>query len=161
MSEELRTRIEHEIDTRSVSFGVWLLRRTRGKITRLWHRRAIVLTTTGRRSGRLRNVVVQVFEDAPDLYVVAANSGLPKPPAWYFNLRADPHLTAELDGRPLRLRAELLPEREAAERWQWMLGIAPDYDRYQERLGRVPPIFRLVTDEQGDTADQGAADQYG
>ncbi len=148
MSEELKTRIEHEMDTRSVSVGVWLYRRTHGKITRLWHRRAIVLTTTGRRSGRLRNVLVQVFEDAPDLYVVAANSGLSKPPAWYLNLRADPHLTADLDRHRLNLRAELLPEGEAAERWQWMLGIAPDYDRYQERLGRVPPIFRLVTDEQ-------------
>ena len=51
-TEELKTRIEHEVDTRSVAFGVWLYRRTGGRITRLWHRRAIVLTTTGRRSGR-------------------------------------------------------------------------------------------------------------
>ena len=77
--------IEHEVDTRSVGFGVWMYRVTRGRVVRLWRRRAIVLTTTGRRSGRPRTVLVQVFADGPDLLVVAANSGLPRPPGWYFN----------------------------------------------------------------------------
>ena len=88
LSEETKTRIEHEVDSRSVAVGVWLYRLTRGRITRLWHRRAIVLTTTGRRSGRPRTVLVQLFHDGAALFVVAANSGLPRPPGWYFNLVA-------------------------------------------------------------------------
>jgi deazaflavin-dependent oxidoreductase (nitroreductase family) len=145
LSEETRTRIEHEIDSRSVGFGVWLYRRTRGRITRLWHRRAIVLTTTGRRTGAPRTVLVQVFPDGSDLLVVAANSGLPRPPGWYFNLRAHPELVGELDGRRMRLRAELLSEEEAAERWgRIVLATAPDYEKYERRRGAVPPVFRLV-----------------
>jgi deazaflavin-dependent oxidoreductase (nitroreductase family) len=147
LTEQLKTRIEHEVDTRSVRFGVWLYRITRGRLVRLWRRRAIVLTTTGRRSGQPRTVLVQVFRDGSDLLVVAANSGLPRPPGWYFNLRAHPHLDAELDGQRLRLRAELLPEPAAAERWsRVVLTTAPDYERYVRRTGKVPPIFRLVTD---------------
>lgn len=145
-SQELKTRIEHELDTRSVALGVWLYRRTGGRITRLWRRRAIVLTTTGRRSGRPRTVLVQVFQDGLDLFVVAANSGLPRPPGWYFNLMADPHLVGELDGQRLLLRAERLSESEAAHRWPQVLAVAPDYERYARRTGRIPPIFRLVAE---------------
>ncbi|MCF3941346.1 MULTISPECIES: nitroreductase/quinone reductase family protein [Gordonia] len=143
-SEKRATRFEHALDTRSVGFGVWLYRRTGGRITSLWRRRAIVLTTTGRRSGRARTVLVQVFEDGTELFVVAANSGLGSPPGWYHNLCADPALVGELYGRRLRLRAELLSADDAEQRWRWILTLAPDYDRYERRLGRVPPIFRLV-----------------
>lgn len=147
LTETLKARIEHEVDTRSVRFGVWLYRLTRGRVVRLWRRRAIVLTTTGRRSGLPRTVLVQVFVDGADLLVVAANSGLPRPPGWYFNLRAEPRLVAELDGHRLRLRAELLPEAEAADRWgRVVLATAPDYERYVRRTGKVPPVFRLVAD---------------
>ena len=146
-TEELKTRIEHEVDTRSVAFGVWLYRRTSGRITRLWHRRAIVLTTTGRRSGRRRTVLVQVFQDGAHLFVVAANSGLPRPPGWYFNLLTEPRLVGELEGQRLQLRAEQLSEIEAADRWhQVVLAVAPDYEKYERRTGRIPPIFRLVPD---------------
>ncbi len=55
LSQRARTRIAHELDTRSVAAAVWAYRRTRGRLTRLWGRRAIVLTTTGRRSGRPRD----------------------------------------------------------------------------------------------------------
>ena len=148
MSEKLKTRVEHEVDTRSAALGVWLYRRTHGRITRPWRRRAIVLTTRGRRSGRPRTVLVQVFQDGPDLFVVAANSGLPRPPGWYFNLRSEPHAVGELEGHRLRIRAELLPESETTDRWQWVLALAPDYERYTRRMGRVPPIFHLVTEQQ-------------
>jgi deazaflavin-dependent oxidoreductase (nitroreductase family) len=147
VTESMKTRIEHELDARSVAFGVWLYRRTAGRITRLWHRRAIVLTTTGRRSGLPRTVLVQVFQDGSDLFVVAANSGLPRPPGWYFNLVAEPHVVGELDGHRLSLRAELLSETEAADRWhRLVLTVAPDYDKYARRSGRIPPIFRLLPD---------------
>ncbi|MXP24130.1 nitroreductase family deazaflavin-dependent oxidoreductase [Gordonia sp. HNM0687] len=148
LSEERKTRLEHALDTKSVAIGVWLYRRTHGRITSLWRRRAIVLTTTGRRSGRDRTVLVQVFEDGSQLYVVAANSGMDRPPGWFHNLRAHPQLIGELDGRRLQLRADLLTEDDAADKWPWILTIAPDYDRYERRLGRIPPIFRLVADEQ-------------
>ena len=111
-TERLKTRIEHQVDTRSVGLGVWLYRLTGGCITQLWHRRAIVLTTTGRRTKRRRTVLVQVFQDGPDLFVVAANSGLPRPPGWYFNLIADSRAVGELEGRQLQLRAERLSKAE-------------------------------------------------
>lgn len=140
----LRTRVEHAIDRRSVRVGAWLLRRTRGRIVRLWRRRALVLTVRGRRSGRPRTVVLQYLPDGADLVVVAANSGLPTHPAWYLNLRAAGEARAEVDGRTLRVRAVQLAPDEAEGFWTQVLRQAPDYSRYRQRTDRVLPLVRLV-----------------
>lgn len=137
------TRLEHAVDRRSVRVGAWLLRRTRGRIARLWRRRALVLTTSGRRTGLPRTVVVQWFPDGADLVVVAANSGLPTHPAWYLNLTAHPEARVEVDGATLRVRAEELTAAEAAALWPRVLAAAPDYDRYRRRTDRVIPLVRL------------------
>jgi deazaflavin-dependent oxidoreductase (nitroreductase family) len=141
---DLRTRIEHAVDRHSVRVGAWLLRRTRGRIVRLWHRRALVLTTTGRRSGLPRTVVVQFFPDGENLVVVAANSGLPTHPAWYLNLTADPRARVEVEGRTLEVRAETMTPDAAAAWWPRVLEGAPDYARYRERTDRPLPLVRLV-----------------
>jgi len=144
LSERLKTRLEHEVDTRSVGLGAWLLRRTKGRVARAWGRRVLVLTTTGRRSGRTRVVPLQYFPDGDRMVVVAANSGLPAPPGWYFNLTSTPVARVEVDGRSLRVRAEELSDAEAAAFWPRVLQAAPDYARYPRRTSRRIPMVRLV-----------------
>ncbi|MFI7542481.1 nitroreductase/quinone reductase family protein [Actinoplanes sp. NPDC049599] len=142
--ERLRMRIEHTIDTRTVRFGAWVLRRTRGRAARLWHRRALVLTTRGRRSGRERTVPLQYFPDGESMIVVAANSGLPAPPGWYLNLLTEPRARVEVEGRTLTVRAERLSDAETATHWQQVLRAAPDYARYPRRAGHPLPLIRLT-----------------
>jgi F420H(2)-dependent quinone reductase len=138
-----RVRVEHFVDTRSVGFGCGLYRLTRGRAPRLWHRRALLLTTTGRRTGRPRTVIVQFFPDGEYFVVVAANSGLPTHPGWYFNLIAHPEAVVEVEGRTLQVRAEELSARDAAAFWPRVLETAPDYARYPARTSRVIPLLRL------------------
>ncbi|HEU4898843.1 MAG TPA: nitroreductase/quinone reductase family protein [Actinomycetota bacterium] len=144
LGERIRTRLEHEVDTRSARLGVGLLRLTKGRIARLWRRQVLVLTTRGRRSGRERTVPLQYFPDGENLIVVAANSGLPSPPGWYFNLTADPRARVEVGGRRLAVRAEELSAEEAAAFWPRVLRAAPDYARYPRRTSRRIPLLRLV-----------------
>ena len=144
LSEDFSTRVEHFIDTHSVAFGAWLYRRTDGRITRLWRRRALLLTTTGRRTGLPRTVIVQFFPDDKDLIVVAANSGLSTHPAWYLNLKANPQARAEVEGHTLHVRAEQLSPSEAEAFWPQVLATAPDYARYRRRTDRAIPLLRLV-----------------
>ena len=141
--ERLRTRLEHGFDRRSVPLAVWLLRATRGRMARLWRRRALVLNVRGRRSGRPRSVPLQYFPDGEAMVVVAANSGLPTLPAWYLNLLADPAPSVDVDGRRLAVRAERMSAEEAAAFWPKLLGIAPDYERYLRRTTREIPLVRL------------------
>jgi F420H(2)-dependent quinone reductase len=143
-SEGLKSRIEHLVDTRSVRFGAWLYRRTRGRLLHLWHRRALILTATDRRSGLPRTVIVQFFPDGQDMIVIAANSGLPTHPGWYFNLKAHPEARVEVEGRTLDVRAEELSAEEAAVFWPRVLDTAPDYPRYRRRTPRVIPPLRLI-----------------
>ena len=80
LKERIKTRIEHEVDTRSVRLAATLIRLTKGRIARLWRRQVLLLTTRGRKSGLERTVPLQFFPDGDDMIVVAANSGLPSPP---------------------------------------------------------------------------------
>lgn len=57
-----------------------------------------VLTTRGRKSGKERTVPLQHFPNGEDLIVVAANSGLPSLPGWYFNLTANPRARVAVGG---------------------------------------------------------------
>ncbi|HET7271436.1 MAG TPA: nitroreductase/quinone reductase family protein, partial [Rubrobacter sp.] len=90
LKERIKMRVEHEVDTRSVGLAAGLIRLTKGRIGRLYHRQILILTTRGRKSGLERTVPLQFFPDGDDMIIVAANSGLPSPPGWYFNLTADP-----------------------------------------------------------------------
>ena len=144
LKERIKTRIEHEVDTHSVRLATNLIRLTKGRIARLWRRQVLLLTTRGRRSGKERTVPLQFFPDGDAFIVVAANSGLPSPPGWYFNLTADPSARVEVEGRTLRVRAEELSAEEAAAFWTRVLQVAPDYARYPRRTSRRIPMIRLV-----------------
>jgi deazaflavin-dependent oxidoreductase (nitroreductase family) len=142
--ERIKTRIEHEVDTRSIRLSAGLIRLTKGRIARLWRRQVLVLTTRGRKSGKQRTVPLQFFPDGEDMIVVAANSGLPSPPGWYLNLTAEPRARVEVGDRALDVRAEELSADAAAAFWPRVLQIAPDYARYPRRTGRRIPLIRLV-----------------
>lgn len=144
LMERIKTRIEHEVDTRSVGLAAVLIRRTNGRIARLWRRQVLLLTTRGRKSGKERTVPLQFFPDGDDMIVLAANSGLPSPPGWYFNLTADPLARVEVGGRALRVRAEELSAEEASAFWPRVLQVAPDYAKYPRRTSRRIPMIRLV-----------------
>jgi deazaflavin-dependent oxidoreductase (nitroreductase family) len=142
--ERLKMRLEDVIHKRDMGLGVWLLRKTKGRITRLWHRRALVLTTRGRKSGLQRSVPLQFFPDGDTMVVVAANTGLPTLPGWYFNLMADQRATVNVEGRTVQVRAEEMSNDEAAGFWPRVLETAPDYAKYPRRTSRRIPLLRLV-----------------
>lgn len=71
------------------------------------------LTTTGRRSGLERHVILGYFDDGPNLVTMAMNGWGDAEPAWWLNLQANPETTVVLtDGqRPVRGRAATPEER--------------------------------------------------
>ncbi len=78
------------------------------------------LTTTGRRTGQDRSVILGYFEDGPNVITMAMNGWADDEPAWWLNLQANP--VAELaltDGRrTVKGRAAEGDERERLwKRW--------------------------------------------
>ena len=93
--------------------GLWRPKRGRWGTARL--------TTTGRRTGQQRSVIVGYFEDGPNLVTLAMNGWADPEPAWWLNLQAHPDATVDLvDGsRPVRARAAEGDERSRLwARWR-------------------------------------------
>jgi deazaflavin-dependent oxidoreductase (nitroreductase family) len=66
----------------------------------------LLLTTRGRKSGQARVSPLLYMPDGPTCVVVAANSGIDRPPAWWLNLVANPQANVRLRGRRLSVVAE-------------------------------------------------------
>lgn len=98
---------------------------------------AIIISTTGRRSGRPRRVAVGFVEDADGNLLVSAGDGAAH---WALNLAADPHCLVTREGRELPHVAQ--PLDDAAHR-DVVRALILRYGTPAERLGQGPS-FRLV-----------------
>ncbi|MGZ3584472.1 MAG: nitroreductase/quinone reductase family protein [Ktedonobacterales bacterium] len=138
--------LEYELNKRLRRLGVGLYRLTQGRIARLAGAPAdvLVLTTHGRKSGLERTVMLQGFRDGADLVVVAANSGKPSHPDWFYNLKATPMAKIEIGNRISQVRAEEMSADETAIFWPRIVRIAPSYARFQNATSRPIPLMRLV-----------------
>ena len=91
------------------------------------------LTTTGRRTGQERSVMLGYFEDGPNLVTMAMNGWAEGEPAWWLNLRAHPEASVDVAGgqRPVRGRAAAGEERERL--WARWREIDANLDAYAAR----------------------------
>ncbi len=67
----------------------------------------LLLTTTGRKSGIARTTPLRYLRDGDDYLIVASNWGGEKPPAWFYNLQANPNVSIEFKGKHFAARAEI------------------------------------------------------
>ena len=103
----------------------------------------LLLTTTGRKTGKQRTTPLLYAEDAGRYVVVASVGGAPKHPAWYLNLREDERATIRVGGRTLAVRGETAAPEERARLWAVMTRIYGPYDDYQAKTSREIPIVIL------------------
>jgi deazaflavin-dependent oxidoreductase (nitroreductase family) len=107
---------------------------------------ALVLTTTGRKSGLERTVPVAWFPDGTGNWlIVASANGAADNPAWYYNLAAAPDKARiVVDGAEIPVTAQQLhgAEREAA--WQSIIAASPRFNDYKAKTDREIPVLRLT-----------------
>jgi deazaflavin-dependent oxidoreductase (nitroreductase family) len=103
----------------------------------------IILTTRGRRTGKVRKSPLMRIEREGSYAVVASLGGAPKHPVWYLNLLAHPDVTLQ-DGPEVHdLRAREVAGDEKALWWSRATEAWPPYDEYQSRTTRVIPLVVL------------------
>jgi deazaflavin-dependent oxidoreductase (nitroreductase family) len=105
--------------------------------------RAVILTTTGRKTGKLRRTPLIRVKDGDDYLVVASLGGAPDHPLWYLNLVANPDVTIHDMAEVHELRARVASPEEKAARWPAATAVWPDYDVYQARTERDIPLVVL------------------
>ena len=105
--------------------------------------RMLLLTTTGRKSGRRRTTPLVYLEDGDHLVVIASNGGHPNHPAWWLNLKADPHATVQVGARRLAVTAEEAEGEERDRLWRAVVDVNRGYEGYQRSTSRRIPVVLL------------------
>lgn len=114
--------------------------------------RGLLLHTIGARSGAPRVTPLYRFDFEKRWYVVGADGGSPKAPAWVHNLRAVSQTCVEVGSNAgtgttvHRVRVHELAEPERRRVWNALRQEIPHIDRFQANTKRVIPIFELTQD---------------
>ncbi|TQM81349.1 deazaflavin-dependent oxidoreductase (nitroreductase family) [Saccharothrix saharensis] len=103
----------------------------------------LLLTTTGRKSGKPRRTAL-IYQPHGDAYVVVASyGGAPEHPAWYRNLEARNEAEVQVRSDVFRARARTATGAERAELWKLMTEVWPAYDDYAGKTDREIPVVVL------------------
>ena len=103
----------------------------------------LLLTTSGRKSGRELTLPLIFGRSGEDYVVVASKGGAPEHPAWYFNLVANPNVTVQVKADKFSAHAHTANAEERATLWPKMVEIYGPYADYQKKTDRQIPVVVL------------------
>ena len=103
------------------------------------------LATIGRKSGERRAAMLtSPVQVGGSFIVVASRGGDDTHPAWFLNLRADPHVDVVIGGAPPRpMLARVATPEERARLWPEVTRTFRNYAGYQRRTDREIPLVFL------------------
>jgi deazaflavin-dependent oxidoreductase (nitroreductase family) len=123
----------------------WLWRLTRGRfVDAVGAAPFLLLTTKGRKTGRLRTTPVLYLEDGSDLVLVASFGGNDMHPAWYLNLKECPEAEVVIRGERRRVIAREITSEKKELIWRGLVKLYPQFEIYQQRTSREIPLLRLT-----------------
>jgi deazaflavin-dependent oxidoreductase (nitroreductase family) len=120
-----------------------LLRLTRGRVSFVSAYPVLLLTTTGARSGKQRTVPLLYVRCGSGFAIIGTRFGSTHHPGWYYNLRARPQATVEIDGTQHACVARAADEGEREEIWERAVRMYSGYERYAARTHRTIPMLIL------------------
>ena len=104
----------------------------------------LLLTTTGRESGKPRTATLTYFRDGAHLVVIGSFGGSDVPPAWWLNLQHEPRASVLIAGTTSGVTARAATAEEHDRLWPLVTETHAGYARYQERTARPIPIVLLA-----------------
>jgi deazaflavin-dependent oxidoreductase (nitroreductase family) len=121
----------------------YLVRASRGRLKMPSGSPTVLLTHTGARSGKQRTTPLVYFTDGFNVVLIASQTGKPKHPAWFHNLRANPDVELWAAGSGGAYRASEAEGEERERLWRLATQLYPGYDDYQRKAdlaGRRIPV---------------------
>ena len=133
------------IQRAAMSLHVSLYRLTNGAVGGSMGGHAIlILTTTGRKSGKKRATPVQYTIDGDRFIIIASNGGAPKHPTWLFNLRANPQAQIQIGAKTITVNASEASRDERPRLWSQVTSAHQNFAGYQKRTTREIPVIILT-----------------
>jgi len=115
-----------------------------GQVGGSWQGRdLLLLTTTGRKSGKQHTTPTAYTRDGDRLLVYASNSGAPTHPGWYLNLLADPKVVVEVGDESYGATAAPLEGEERERQYAAQTERVAAFGEYQKNTTRVIPVVAL------------------
>ncbi len=111
----------------------------------------LLLTTTGRKSGKQRTIPLIYIRDGSAYVITASAGGADKHPGWFFNVRSNPQATIQVKDKRIQVMAEVAGPEKKPELWARLLEVAPAFAGYQKRTHReIPMVILNPVDERGE-----------
>jgi F420H(2)-dependent quinone reductase len=103
----------------------------------------LLLTTTGRKSGRPRTQPLAYTRAGDGYAVIASKGGAPHHPLWYLNLRANPFAEVTVGRETQKVRAREAEGEERERLWRQLADVYSGYDKYARKTSRRIPVMVL------------------
>ncbi len=104
----------------------------------------LLLTTTGRRSGKQRTTPLTFLRDGADLVLIASNGGADQPPDWWRNLQHNPRAVVQIVRNRSTVTARTASAEERERLWPVITATYSGYAKYQQRTTRQIPVVLLT-----------------
>lgn len=103
------------------------------------------LTTIGRKSGKRRTTMLTPPLQRGDTIILAASyGGDDRHPAWFLNLRDNPEVEVEMEGKTIQMTARVTEGDERTKLWDEVAATHLNYMGYQTKTGRLIPVIELT-----------------
>jgi deazaflavin-dependent oxidoreductase (nitroreductase family) len=113
-----------------------LYRRTGGRLSLTGRAPVLLLTTTGRRTGKARTVPLLYLRDGDRLVICNVNPGFERPNPWVGNLRAHPHAEVQIGRGTTSMSARPASDDELDRYWPQLTKVWPAYQAFYDKGGK-------------------------
>lgn len=116
----------------------------RGLARKMGRMPLILLTTSGRKTGKRYTVPLGAVREGDGWVVIGSNGGADVHPSWWLNLLANPRAAIQVDGKQLDVRMEEITDPEPYQRiWDAVVERGPGYANYPKKTSRHIPLGLL------------------
>ena len=128
-----------------MNFQVWMYRMTNGRFGgNMGTFKVLILTTRGRKSGKIFSNPVGYFERDGGYFIVASKSGAPTNPSWYHNIKGNPDdVTIQVNDRKMKVKPEIVLGERRKPIYAWIASMAPNFGEYEKQTTREIPLVFL------------------
>jgi deazaflavin-dependent oxidoreductase (nitroreductase family) len=107
-------------------------------------REVLLLTTTGRKTGKQRTTPLVYMPHGNDVIIYPSNGGKESPPAWWLNLQTNPGATIQIGNTRRRIQARSVTREEHAQIWPKAEAYNPHWRNYAKTISRPLVILEGV-----------------
>ena len=131
-------------------FNTWAFKATGGRLGSKWRGGANrfnapppvgILTTIGRKSGKVRHSPLLFLREGGRVILVASQGGRAANPMWYLNIQNNPQISFQIKNETLQLIAREATDDEREQYWPRLDGIYPEFALYRSYTDRKIPIL--------------------